>query len=73
MRFGRSAAATTEAADNAAQGTPGSAGKADSEGGGLLGFAGTQMPLLESGIAGSVLALGLLTAEWIIRRRGGLA
>ena len=31
------ATATTEAADNAAQGTPGSAGKADSEGGGLLG------------------------------------
>jgi hypothetical protein len=30
-------AAAPEAADNAAQGTPGSAGKADSEGGGLLG------------------------------------
>lgn len=30
--------------------------------GGLLGFAGTQVPLLESGIAGSVLALGLLVA-----------
>lgn len=30
--------------------------------GGLLGFAGTQMPLLETGIAGSVLALGLLVA-----------
>ena len=31
------AAATTAAPDNAAQGMPGSAGKADSEGGGLLG------------------------------------
>jgi len=30
--------------------------------GGLLGFAGVQMPLLETGIAGSVLALGLLVA-----------
>jgi urease accessory protein len=31
-------------------------------GGGLLGFAGLQLPLLETGIAGSVLALGLLVA-----------
>lgn len=30
--------------------------------GGLLGFAGLQLPLLESGIAASVLALGLLVA-----------
>ena len=30
--------------------------------GGLLGFAGMQVPRLESGIAGSVLALGLLVA-----------
>ncbi|MGE4405162.1 HupE/UreJ family protein [Pseudomonas sp.] len=30
--------------------------------GGLFGFAGIEMPLLESGIAGSVLALGLLVA-----------
>lgn len=30
--------------------------------GGLLGFAGTQVALLETGIAGSVLALGLLVA-----------
>lgn len=30
--------------------------------GGLLGFAGVEMPLLETGIAGSVLALGLLVA-----------
>ncbi|MGK9066640.1 HupE/UreJ family protein [Stutzerimonas chloritidismutans] len=30
--------------------------------GGLLGFAGTEMPMLETGIAGSVLALGLLVA-----------
>ena len=28
--------------------------------GGLLGFAGIQMPMMETGIAGSVLALGLL-------------
>lgn len=30
--------------------------------GGLLGFAGIEMPLMETGIAGSVLALGLLVA-----------
>lgn len=30
--------------------------------GGLLGFAGLQLPLMETGIAGSVLALGLLVA-----------
>lgn len=30
--------------------------------GGLLGFAGFEMPLMETGIAGSVLALGLLVA-----------
>jgi urease accessory protein len=30
--------------------------------GGLFGFAGMQIPLLETGIAGSVLALGLLVA-----------
>ncbi|MDH4570105.1 HupE/UreJ family protein [Pseudomonas sp. BN414] len=30
--------------------------------GGLLGFAGAEMPLMESGIAGSVFALGLLVA-----------
>jgi len=30
--------------------------------GGLAGFAGFQMPLMETGIAGSVLALGLLVA-----------
>lgn len=30
--------------------------------GGLLGFAGMELPLLETGIAGSVLALGLLVA-----------
>lgn len=30
--------------------------------GGLLGFAGVEMPLMETGIAGSVLALGLLVA-----------
>ncbi len=30
--------------------------------GGLLGFAGIQVPLMETGIAGSVLALGLLVA-----------
>ena len=30
--------------------------------GGLLGFAGIELPLLETGIAGSVLALGLLVA-----------
>lgn len=30
--------------------------------GGVLGFAGFEMPLLETGIAGSVLALGLLVA-----------
>ncbi|MBE7926614.1 HupE/UreJ family protein [Pseudomonas saudiphocaensis] len=30
--------------------------------GGLLGFAGLEMPLMETGIAGSVLALGLLVA-----------
>lgn len=30
--------------------------------GGLLGFAGLRLPLLETGIAGSVLALGLLVA-----------
>jgi urease accessory protein len=30
--------------------------------GGLLGFAGWQLPLMETGIAGSVLALGLLVA-----------
>ncbi|GAB6388341.1 HupE/UreJ family protein [Stutzerimonas marianensis] len=30
--------------------------------GGLLGFAGVEMPLVETGIAGSVLALGLLVA-----------
>ncbi len=31
-------------------------------GGGLFGFAGVELPLLETGIAGSVLALGLLVA-----------
>jgi urease accessory protein len=31
-------------------------------GGGLLGFAGVQLPLMETGIAASVLALGLLVA-----------
>jgi len=30
--------------------------------GGLLGFAGVEIPLMESGIAGSVMALGLLVA-----------
>ena len=30
--------------------------------GGLLGFSGIEMPLMETGIAGSVLALGLLVA-----------
>jgi urease accessory protein len=30
--------------------------------GGVLGFAGVQLPLLETGIAGSVMALGLLVA-----------
>ncbi|WP_312290874.1 HupE/UreJ family protein, partial [Stutzerimonas nitrititolerans] len=30
--------------------------------GGLLGFAGIELPLMETGIAGSVLALGLLVA-----------
>lgn len=30
--------------------------------GGLLGFAGVQLPFMETGIAGSVLALGLLVA-----------
>jgi urease accessory protein len=30
--------------------------------GGLLGFSGLQMPLMETGIAGSVLAIGLLVA-----------
>lgn len=30
--------------------------------GGLLGFSGIEMPLMEAGIAGSVLALGLLVA-----------
>ncbi|WP_028241762.1 HupE/UreJ family protein [Stutzerimonas azotifigens] len=30
--------------------------------GGLLGFAGLELPLMETGIAGSVLALGLLVA-----------